>query len=240
MDSTLPQPPANRRPAPPPAREVQHVRAKQNLIWWLGGISIVFCALFVGIPRILMKTHINSHRTEAINNIHQLGMALFEFDTEYGKFPDASTIPAVQGNYGNAITLHNHSSNQLFRQLIVSGCKSEKPFWAKTAVSPKKSDNSFSTDATMLAPGEVGFAYIPGHSSKSRPDTPLAMAPLEPGKRSFDPEPYQDKAVVLFADSSTRAIPIDKHGRAILNGMDLFDPRQPFWKGKAPDIKWPE
>ncbi len=24
------------------------------------------------------------------------------------------------------------------------------------------------------------------------------------------------------------------------NGLDLLDPRQPFWYGKAPDVKWPK
>ena len=34
--------------------------------------------------------------------------------------------------------------------------------------------------------------------------------------------------------------PIDKNGDVILNGMNLFDPRQPFWRWKAPDLKYPE
>jgi hypothetical protein len=61
-----------------------------------------------------------------------------------------------------------------------------------------------------------------------------------PGTWKFDPKPLKGKAVVFFTDSSATALPIDKNGDVILNGMNLFDPRQPFWGGKLPDIKWPE
>ena len=30
------------------------------------------------------------------------------------------------------------------------------------------------------------------------------------------------------------------HGKVIINGLDLRDPRQPFWHGKTPDVKWPK
>jgi hypothetical protein len=36
-------------------------------------------------------------------------------------------------------------------------------------------------------------------------------------------------------------LPINSSGKIILtNGLDLLDPRQPFWDGKAPDVKWPK
>lgn len=181
-----------------------------------------------------------ANRTEALNNIRQVGLALSEFDAEYGRFPDASTIPRVKADTGITLTLDDSSSNKLFRQLIALGLKSEKPFWAKTAISPKKPDEVFGTDATALAPGECGFAYIAGLKSTDSPDTPLVMAPLLPGKFTFDRKPYDGRAVFLFLDQSAMALPIEKDGRVMLDGMDIFDPRQPFWKGKAPDIKWPE
>ncbi|MEK7952565.1 hypothetical protein [Luteolibacter soli] len=60
-------------------------------------------------------------------------------------------------------------------------------------------------------------------------------------KRCFERRAnYDDKAVVLFVDGTRKNLPVDKHGHVQLNGMDIFDPRQPFWKGTAPDIKWPE
>jgi hypothetical protein len=33
---------------------------------------------------------------------------------------------------------------------------------------------------------------------------------------------------------------IDSPGKIIYNGLDLLDPRRPFWHGKAPDVKWPK
>jgi hypothetical protein len=65
------------------------------------------------------------------------------------------------------------------------------------------------------------------------------MAPVIPGTWKFDPKPFNGRAIVIFLGPST-TLPIEKNGDVILNGMNLFDPRQPFWRGKAPDIKYPE
>lgn len=74
------------------------------------------------------------------------------------------------------------------------------------------------------------------------------MTPVVPGTWKFDPKPFNGEAIILFLNSSgaglpgnsATVLPIDKNGDVLLNGMNLFDPRQPFWRGKAPDIKWPE
>jgi hypothetical protein len=34
--------------------------------------------------------------------------------------------------------------------------------------------------------------------------------------------------------------PIEQDGTVNLDGMDLFDPAQPFWEGTVPPVKWPE
>jgi hypothetical protein len=175
-----------------------------------------------------------------LNNIRQVGLCLFEFDAEFGRFPDATTIAAVKASSSTPLTLDDSSSNKLFRQLIANGLKSEKPFWCKTSTTKKKPDDVFHSDSTALRPGECGFAYIAGLSSSGAPETPLVMSPLEKGKTTFDRKPYQGRAVILFLDNSAKALPIERDGRVLINGMDIFDPRQPFWNGKAPDIKWPE
>ena len=118
-------------------------------------------------------------------------------------------------------------------------CQSEEVFYAKTPWS-KKPDNDVSTEAKALEKGECAFAYITGLSSKDDPGTPICVGPLEPGKLTFDRGFRDGKAVILCIDNSAISIPIDKTGHAILNGMDLFDPRQPFWHGKAPNVKWPK
>jgi hypothetical protein len=79
-----------------------------------------------------------------------------------------------------------------------------------------------------------------GISSSADPETPVCMTPLEPGKLTFDRELFEGRAVILRVDCSTITLPINASGHAILNGMDLFDPRQPFWHGKTPNVKWPK
>jgi hypothetical protein len=91
-----------------------------------------------------------------------------------------------------------------------------------------------------LKKGECAFTYIAGLSFSFDPTAPVLIAPVVPGTWKFDPKPFDGKAVVLRIDGSAKAEPIDKHGNVMIGGMNLFDPRQPYWHGKAPDIKWPE
>jgi hypothetical protein len=158
------------------------------------------------------------------------------------QFPDATTIEKVKAATGTQLELGSSSSNQIFRQLLANPAivKSEKPFWCKTAWSKKKPDDIF-TPGKALQPGEVGFAYIAGLSSANDPLTPIVVTPLIPGTTRFDPKAYGEKAIILRLDNSATPMQIRKDtGEVWWNGMSLFDPRQPFWNGKAPDIKWPE
>ncbi len=169
-----------------------------------------------------------------------IGQVFLEFEIEYGKYPDATTAALVKAKTGSTWTLNDATSNDLFQQLIVSKIyESEEMFYVETP-RIKKPDNHFATESEALAAGECGFAYIAGLSSKEDPNTPVCVAPLEPGKLTFDRNGIDGKAIILRVDQSAIALPIDRSGHAILNGMDLFDPRQPFWHGKAPNVKWPK
>ena len=171
-------------------------------------------------------------------NLRQIGILLFAFEEEYGRSPDATTIPAVRAATGTTLALGDSSSNELFRQLLATVGGSEKIFWAKTATTPKKPNDVLGADA--LAPGECAFTYIAGLTYTGDPETPIVMAPVIRGTWKFDREAFGGRAIVLHLNGSATALPIDKNGDVILNGMNLFDPRQPFWRGKAPDIKYPE
>jgi hypothetical protein len=174
------------------------------------------------------------------SNAKQIGLALFEFDCQYGKYPDASTAPVIKSQTGSKWALGDATSNDLFQQLFVSGiCESEEMFYAKTPWT-KKPDNNRSTEADTLASRECGFSYIVGLSGSDDPKTPVCVTPLEPGKLTFDIEAFDGKAIIVRVDQSVETLSIDPSGHAILNGMDLFDPRQPFWHGKAPVVKWPK
>jgi hypothetical protein len=177
----------------------------------------------------------------ATSNARQIGHALTEFEFQYGKYPDATTAPLVKAKTGSTWTLSDATANDLFQQLLVSGiAPSEEIFYAKTPWT-KKADNLFASETKALAARECGFAYIVGLSDVDDMNTPICVAPLEPGKLTFDRKSIEgNKAIILRLDCSVISIPIDPSGRAILNGMDLFDPRQPFWHGKAPNVKWPK
>ena len=215
------------------------VRKKFRWLTVLGVVVLVVALAGLASP-VILRSRRPADRTEALNNIRQVGMSLFEFDAEYDKFPDASTIAAVKQNTNTELDLGSSSSNQIFRQLLAVGLKSEKPFWCKSDWSKKKPDQIF-TPGKALQAGEVGFAYIAGLKSSDVSETPLVVAPLIPGTTRFDPKPFQGKAIVLRLDNSAIAMNIrEDNGEVWLNGMNLFDSRQPFWKGKAPDIKWAE
>lgn len=205
----------------------------------IGGVCLLLIVLagLVNTP-MMFRSRRPADRTEAINNIMQLNLALIDFDDEYGSFPDASTISAVQAKTATTLSLGVSSSNELFRQLIVAGTKSEKIFWAKTASTPRKPNDIFGADT--LKKGECAFTYVAGLTTASDPSAPLAMTPVIPGTWKFDPKPFEGKAVILRVDGSAKTEPIDKNGDVMIGGMSIFDPRQSYWHGKAPDIKWPE
>lgn len=70
------------------------------------------------------------------------------------------------------------------------------------------------------------------------------VTPLVPGKRLFDTKSsrkyFSGKAIILHAENSVRSYPVDSSGHVWIDGKSLFDPSQPFWDGKVPDVKWPE
>lgn len=174
-----------------------------------------------------------------MSNLRYIGPALFQFEAKYGCFPDATTASKVKADTGTPLTLGSATSNQLFRQLLASGFNNEKAYHAKINGS-RKPDNLFHDDAHALAPGECGYAYIAGFDSSCDPGTILVVCPLIPGTTLFDPKPFGGKAVILYADCSATVMNIDPSGRVMWRGKDIFDPSQPIWKGKAPDIKWQE
>lgn len=217
--------------------------------WWrwiLGwGIALIFLLLLEGLiaPKVI-RSHKNTDLARAINYARQIGLALVEFDKFYGRYPDDSTAGLVREATSTSLKLGSATSNDCFRQLIAAEVmQAEIPFYAKTT-SSKKPDNVFS-GSQALEKGEVAFAYIAGLSSaNAHPRAPVVMTPLVPGKRLFDikssREYFDGKAVILHADNRVVTYPVDSSGHVWIDGKTLFDPSQPFWGGKVPDVKWPE
>ena len=228
-----PRPDAPAPQAPLPKRPVSN-RAILGALFLL--LSIPTALLFL--PPIMGDQNA-ADLSEASSNLRSLSLNLYSFDEEYGSFPDASTAIDVKDSTGTPLTLGDSSSNQLFRQLIATAGKSEKIFWAKTSPTARKPDDIIDSDATALAPGECSFSYVSGRSSYGT-GTPVVMTPLIPGTTRFDPKPFGRKAVVFFVGTGVQVLPIDSSGRVLVNGRDLFDPAQPYWRGIPPDLKWPE
>lgn len=173
--------------------------------------------------------------------MRQLGLALSEFEVAYGSFPSETTIQILKTEFAaSTIPLGTTTANEYFRQLLVAEIvPSEICFDAWPGPRP---DNIFD-GIRALEKGECAFAYIKNVSPSNAPETPVVVYPLLNGKLIFDYElckQWGERVPILRRDNSVITLPVDKSGHVYLNGKDLFDPAQPFWGGKVPDVKWPE
>jgi type II secretory pathway pseudopilin PulG len=188
-----------------------------NWLMLVVGILVVMALAGLTAP-ITVRSRKKPDQTEAINNARQIGLALLEFETEYGTYPDEKTASVVLENTKTTLNLTDLSANSFFRQLIAADmAQAETMFYCKTAFS-KKPDNRFDTPETALAPGEVGFGYLLNGKSafktKDNPARPLLCAPLAYDGKSvsnhrFDPIPFDRRAVILRIDNSFTSLLID-------------------------------
>jgi hypothetical protein len=177
--------------------------------------------------------------TQASSNARSFGLALTEFESDYGAFPSETNKAHVEKVFGTTIDLSGTSSNAFFRQLFAVGItQSEEMFYARIKGSSRP--DGIITPGNILEPRECGFAYIAGLTSAGDPNRPLALTPLIPGTTKFDPKPFDGRAIVLHIDNSVRTYEIQKDGHISLDGINLLSPKHPIWKGKAPDIRYPE
>jgi hypothetical protein len=190
---------------------------------------------------IISKQRLAANRTYSLNSLIGLGLALQEFHSEYGVFPDESTAATVKSATETPLDLTGNSSNRIFRQLIATGCRTEDVFYTPRP-GFRRGDDHFEDDAHALAPGENGFAYMTSDNSNEW-DSPtiLALAPLIQGTTHCDPQPFGAKAVILRLDNSVSALPIRPDGQVSAGeGRTIFDPGQLYWKGHPPVIHWCE
>ena len=206
--------------------------------------SIIFAVIVVAdlTSPTVIRAKKDADQTEAFSNLRQIGLALSEFEIEYGRFPSEGTVAEINAaNPSHGYDLRGSSSNALFRQLFAAGyTQSEIMFYANVAGCRKPDGNI--TPGQVLRKGEVAFAYIAGLGSIGDPRTPIAFAPIIPGTTRFDPKGFAKggKATVLLRDNSVITYVIHKDGHIYDGGIDLLSPKHPIWKGKAPDIRYPE
>lgn len=192
---------------------------------------------------LVVRSRKKTDLVEAINNARQIGLALTEFETSYGSFPDALTAKEVQANTLAKLDLSGTSSNAAFRQLIAAEIAlAESMFYARCSAR-RRPDNDFSP-SRALEKGEVGYSYIAGIPARRPPDTPIVMTPLLPGKASFDTKNASrflyGKAVLLRTDNSVISKAVPPSGTVHVDGKNLLDPSHRFWSGRKPDLRWPE
>lgn len=192
-------------------------------------VVIVIIASLAGLTApMVIRQRKKADQTEATSNARQIGLAMFEFETEYGSFPDASTGTLVTtNNPDNAtIPLGTSDSNGYFRQLFKANItQSEAMFFAKTGFSTKPDG---ALQAKTLEKGECGFGYIlntaAGLSTAGNPARVIACTPLNETAKTFNPDPYDKKAVVLRIDNSVASLNINNAGLASVgNGKTLLD-----------------
>jgi type II secretory pathway pseudopilin PulG len=201
---------------------------------------IVMIAMLAGLTApMVIRQRKKADQTEATSNARSFGLALTEFESEYGRFPDASTA-ALVANETNTPAITGSSSNARFRQMIQAGLiGTENSFYAKAA-GTMKPDGDVSGD-NAVAPGECGFGYVENIRADDGIPRPLAMAPFVKGRAEFDPKPFDGKTVILWSDNSVRSETINRiTGEVIIDGQNLLDPAHPIWGGVPPSLLLPE
>lgn len=186
-------------------------------------VVIVIIAALAGLTApMVLRQRKKADQTQATSNARQLGMAMFEFESDYGSFPDSSTATTVVTNTGTTLTFGGGASNDYFRQLIAAGIvQSEEMFFAKTAYT-KKPDNVSNTTDKALSNGECGFGYLMndnvGFSTSGNSARPLAVAPLfdAASDGSCDVDPFDGKAVVLRLDNSVQSYQIRADNKQVV------------------------
>jgi len=225
-------------PAPPPSEDALRSRRFFRRIIAYGIISLLLLTILGLVPSgwgVSRRPH-ELYRT--LGNAKQLGLALREFEKDYGEFPSVDTIVEVKRRTGTSLILGSSSSNDYLRQLLAADIGSERMIYSK-GTSTKRPDNRIDVSGA-LEKGECGFAYIPGFDCSSPPGTPVLIAGLIHGMDKVNPVVPDGIAVLVCVDGTVKEGITDKHGHLIIGGKRLLDPTNPIWKGLPPNLAWPE
>ncbi len=188
-----------------------------------------------GLFKALKGQKAKGQQMKVVQHAKQIGFALFQFDADYGRWPGEKSAEELNKETNGEAQVAADSSNDCFFQLISGGYVDNPELFA-----PDRKDQAGAKKDKPNKLEHCFFSYISGGSSANPAAQPLVMAPLIKGKKTFDPKPLNGKAVVLLIDMSVHVMDINEEGRVMIDGKDLFDPKQPYWNGKEPTVKWPE
>jgi hypothetical protein len=111
-------------------------------------------------------------------------------------------------------------------------------FYAK--ISGSRKPDGVISPGHALEKGEVGFGLVSSLSTAGNPARITVFCPIIPGTTKFDPKPFGGRAIALRVDNSATHYEIQEDGHIYLDGINLLSPKHPIWKGKAPDIRYPD
>ncbi len=174
------------------------------------------------------KSDINipENLAKEVRMLKYMTYALRSFSEKHCSYPSDQTAATLEKSFKDTVLLKGNTANDFFRQLLFT-----TDFPESVGASVTGSGVSGKTDWT--------YSYVPGGAFHDNPDRPVVLVPLLDGERRFDTNAQGGNAVILFADFSVRHFPIEPDGRVLINDLDIFDPKQPFWANSKPDIKWP-
>jgi prepilin-type N-terminal cleavage/methylation domain-containing protein len=219
-----------------------------TLVELLVVIVIIASLAALSAPMIMGQVR-KAAKAEAISNSKQIGLAMFEFENDYGSYPDSATLETLNEDFATADVKGEAGadSNGYFKQLMHAGiAPSEEMFYAKAA-GTKKPDGDI-TGVEALAAKEVGFGYImngnEGMSTSGNPSRVIVVTPLADGGGDFefDSGPFDGVAVLLKIDQSASAIkivadPTTGFGPVKVGGEELDQAK--FWGTVTPTVKSP-
>jgi hypothetical protein len=123
---------------------------------------------------LVMRVQRTADLTIGISHIRQIGIALTEFETEYGSFANEETAAQIKAKNPTDLHLAAKTSNDVCGQLIVSGIvASEQMFYAKVKGAQKP--DSIITAGEVVEKGECGFSFLSELSSGGNRSRPLVV-----------------------------------------------------------------
>lgn len=203
------------------------------------GVIVVIGSLAALVAPMIMRQQKMAQRVEALNNSKQIFMHLWAFKDQYGSYPNAETAKLV-ADKTSTTEITGNSANARFRQLIAAGIHANEEIYYAKSEKTQKPDGYIDGDFAVSY-NECGFGYIDNIPSNISDSRPIVMAPFVYGTSKFDPQPFDNKAVILWTDGSARVYPIDKvTGHVVIDGKSILDPNHPAWKGTPPNLVLPE
>ena len=211
-------------------------------------VIVVIALAALATPQIY-KANKRTALAEAVNNARQVKLALDTFATDFdGQFPNDDTGEGVVSG-GTGTTY----SNDYFRQLFLAGVtESESIFWvagspiaASTPPDEKfKSAEGRMVDDWILERGDVHWAYISDQTNLSTGSRPLILDGYPKNESEFDPDIWDNKAIVVTVDGAAKAMRIRPTDGKVIDGSkkDILSAQSDAWDGESPAelLKQPE